>query len=258
MGKIIAVANQKGGVGKTTTCVNLCCALKEAGKKVLLCDIDPQGNCTSGMGVEKNTATPNMYNVLVDGVQAEKAVIKTKYGDVLPSNAILSGAGIELVDANAREFVLKTALADIKNNYDYIFIDCPPSLEMLTLNALCAADTVLVPVQCEYFALEGLTDLISTIRMTRKGLNPALEIEGVLLTMFDSRTNFSMQVAEEVKRFFKNKVYNIVIPRNVRISEAPSHGLPVLVYDRGSRGSQTYIELAREFIRRNRASAKKS
>jgi chromosome partitioning protein len=252
MGKIIAVTNQKGGVGKTTTCVNLCCALKEAGRRVLLCDIDPQGNCTSGMGVDKNTASPNLYNVLVDGVQAEKAVIKTKYGDVLPSNAILSGAGIELVGAEAREFVLKKALAEIRDRYDFIFIDCPPSLEMLTLNALCAADTIFIPVQCEYFALEGLTDLITTIRMTKKALNPALEIEGVLLTMFDSRTNFSMQVAEEVKKFFKNKVYNIVIPRNVRISEAPSHGLPVLVYDRGSRGSQTYIELAREFARRNK------
>jgi chromosome partitioning protein len=252
MGKIIAVANQKGGVGKTTTCVNLCCALKEAGAKVLLCDIDPQGNCTSGMGVDKNTASPNLYNVLVDGVQPEKAIIQTKFGDVMPSNAILSGAGIELVNVKTREFVLKEALADIKKKYDYIFIDCPPSLEMLTLNALCAADTVLIPVQCEYFALEGLTDLITTIRMTKKALNPSLEIEGVLLTMFDSRTNFSMQVADEVKKFFKAKVYNIVIPRNVRISEAPSHGLPVLVYDRYSKGAQTYTELAKEFMRRNK------
>ncbi|MEL4107113.1 ParA family protein [Oscillospiraceae bacterium CM] len=253
MGKIIAVTNQKGGVGKTTTCVNLCCALKELGVKVLLCDIDPQGNCTSGMGVDKNMASPNLYNVLVDGVRAEAAIIKTDYGDVLPSNAILSGAGIELVNAKAREFVLKTALSGIKQKYDYIFVDCPPSLEMLTLNALCAADTVMIPVQCEYFALEGLTDLITTIRMTKKALNPALEIEGVLLTMFDSRTNFSMQVADEVKKFFKNKVYNVVIPRNVRISEAPSHGIPVLVYDRASRGAQTYSDLGKEFIRRNKA-----
>jgi chromosome partitioning protein len=252
MGKMIAVANQKGGVGKTTTCVNLCCALKEAGAKVLLCDIDPQGNCTSGMGVDKNTAKPNLYNVLVDGVQAESAIVGTKYGDVLPSNAILSGAGIELVNVKTREFVLKTALEGLRSKYDYIFIDCPPSLEMLTLNALCAADTVLIPVQCEYFALEGLKDLITTIRMTKKSLNPSLEIEGVLLTMFDSRTNFSMQVAEEVKKFFKNKVYNVVIPRNVRISEAPSHGMPVLVYDRLSRGAQTYSDLAKEFIRRNK------
>jgi chromosome partitioning protein len=254
MGKVIAVANQKGGVGKTTTCVNLCCGLKEAGAKVLLCDIDPQGNCTSGMGVDKNAASPNLYNVLVDGVNAESAIVRTKYGDVLPSNSVLSGAGIELVTASKREFVLKEALKSLKQKYDYIFIDCPPSLEMLTLNALCAADTILIPVQCEYFALEGLTDLISTIRMTKKALNPSLDIEGVLLTMFDSRTNFSQQVAEEVKKFFKGKVYNIVIPRNVRISEAPSHGIPVLVYDRASRGSVTYIELAKEFMRRNRTS----
>lgn len=253
MGKTIAVANQKGGVGKTTTCVNLCCALKEAGAKVLLCDVDPQGNSTSGMGVDKNSVSPNLYNVLVDGVNPSKAIVKTKYGDLLPSNAILSGAGIELVGADKREFVLKNALASVKDDYEFILIDCPPSLEMLTLNALCAADSVLIPVQCEYFALEGLTDLISTIRMTKKALNPSLDIEGVLLTMFDSRTNFSMQVAEEVKKFFKNKVYNVVIPRNVRVSEAPSHGMPVLVYDRASRGSLTYIELAKEFIRRNRA-----
>ncbi len=252
MGKIIAVANQKGGVGKTTTCVNLCCALKNAGAKVLLCDIDPQGNGTSGMGIDKNTVSPNLYNVLVDGIGAEQAIKKTKFGDVLPSNAILSGAGVELVTANKREFVLKYALEGIKKEYDYIFIDCPPSLEMLTLNALCAADTVLIPVQCEYFALEGLRDLISTIRMTKKALNPALEIEGVLLTMFDTRTNFSMQVADEVKKFFKNKVYNVVIPRNVRISEAPSHGVPVIVYDQTSRGAITYKELGKEFIRRNR------
>jgi chromosome partitioning protein len=252
MGKTIAIANQKGGVGKTTTCVNLCCALNEAGAKVLLCDIDPQGNSTSGMGVDKNAASPNLYNVLVDGVNAEKAIVRTKYGDLLPSNAILSGAGIELVTAVKREYVLKNALEDVKKKYDYILVDCPPSLEMLTLNALCAADTVLIPVQCEYFALEGLTDLITTIRMTKKALNPLLDIEGVLLTMFDSRTNFSMQVAEEVKKFFKNKVYNVVIPRNVRISEAPSHGIPVLVYDRSSRGAVTYVELAKEFLRRNR------
>jgi chromosome partitioning protein len=253
MGKVIAVANQKGGVGKTTTCVNLCCALKEAGAKVLLCDIDPQGNCTSGMGIDKNSAEPNLYNVLVDGVQAEKAVISTAYGDVLPSNKILSGAGIELVNANGREFILKNALDALRNRYDYIMIDCPPSLEMLTLNALCAADTILIPVQCEYFALEGLTDLISTIRMTKKALNPQLDIEGVLLTMFDSRTNFSSQVADEVKKYFKNKVYNVVIPRNVRLSEAPSHGIPVIAYDRSSRGAQTYVELAKEFIRRNKS-----
>ena len=252
MGKIIAVANQKGGVGKTTTCVNLCCALNDAGAKVLLCDIDPQGNGTSGLGIDKEAASPNLYNVLVDGVKPEEAIKKTKFGDVLPSNAILSGAGVELVNAKKREFVLRNALAGIKDKYDYIFVDCPPSLEMLTLNALCAADTVMIPVQCEYFALEGLKDLISTIRMTKKALNPSLEIEGVLLTMFDTRTNFSMQVAEEVKKFFKNKVYSVVIPRNVRISEAPSHGIPVIIYDQNSRGAITYKEMAKEFIRRNK------
>lgn len=252
MGKIIAVTNQKGGVGKTTTCVNLCCALKDNGAKVLLCDIDPQGNCTTGMGIDKNKVSPNLYNVLVDGVRAREAIVRTKYGDVLPSNATLSGAGIELVSVKRREFVLKSALMDVKDLYDYIFIDSPPSLEMLTLNALCAADTVLIPVQCEYFALEGLRDLISTIRMTKKALNPALEVEGVVLTMFDTRTNFSMQVANEVKKFFKNKVYNVVIPRNVRISEAPSHKMPVIRYDRASRGAQTYIELGKEFERRNK------
>lgn len=252
MGKIVAVANQKGGVGKTTTCVNLCCALHDRGVRVLLCDIDPQGNATSGMGVDKAGKAPNLYDVLVGAVPAEKVVVSTKYGDVIPSNAVLSGAGIELVNAENREFVLKNALESVKDKYDYIFIDCPPSLEMLTLNALCAADSVFIPVQCEYFALEGLTDLINTIRMTKKALNPKLDIEGVLLTMFDSRTNFSMQVAEEVKKFFKGKVYNVMIPRNVRVSEAPSHGVPVLAYDKSSRGAVAYMELAKEFLRRNR------
>ncbi len=252
MGKIIAIANQKGGVGKTTTCVNLCCALKNEGKNVLLCDMDPQGNCTSGMGVDKNKAEPNIYNVLVEGVNPESAIVSTKYGDVLPSNKVLSGAGIELVTMESREYVLKNALAEIRDRYDYIFIDCPPSLEMLTLNALSAADTILIPVQCEYFALEGLSDLLTTIRMVKRNINTKLEIEGVLLTMFDGRTNFSSQVAAEVKKYFKNKVYVTAIPRNVRLSEAPSHGKPVIAYDKTSKGSKAYIELAREFIRRNK------
>jgi len=252
MGKIIAVTNQKGGVGKTTTCINLCCALHESGKKALVCDMDPQGNCTSGMGVQKRSA-PNIYDVLGGRVPAREAIRQTKYGDVLPANVDLSGAGIELVLAEGREFVLRDALREAKDRYDYILIDCPPSLEMLTLNSLCAADTVLIPVQCEFFALEGLTDLMQTIRMVKRSFNPALDIEGVLLTMYDTRTNFSSQVSDEVKKHFKEKVYKIAIPRNVRLSEAPSHGMPALVYDRSSRGAIAYTEMCGEFIRRNRA-----
>jgi len=255
MGKIIAVANQKGGVGKTTTCVSLCAALNEAGVKVLLCDMDPQSNATSGMGINKNKNIHNMYSVLIQGVDVAKAICKTPYGNLLPSNKIMSGAGVELVTMDSREFVLKNVLEEIKNDYDYIFIDCPPSLEMLTLNSLCAADTVLIPVQCEYFALEGLTDLMATIRMTKSALNPELEIEGVLLTMYDTRTNLSSQIATEIKKYFKEKTYNIAIPRSVRIAEAPSHSKPIIVYDRGSRGSQTYQELAKEFLKRNKFKA---
>jgi len=252
MGKVIAIANQKGGVGKTTTCVSLCAALKEAGVNVLLCDMDPQSNATSGMGFNKNKSIHNMYNVLIEGLDAEKAIINTLYGDLLPSNKIMSGAGVELVGMDEREFVLKNVLVNIREKYDFIFVDCPPSLEMLTLNSLCAADTVLIPVQCEYFALEGLSDLMATIRMTKKALNPELEIEGVLLTMYDTRTNLSSQIATEIKKHFKEKTYNVAIPRSVRIAEAPSHGKPIMAYDRASRGSQTYQELAKEFLRRNK------
>ena len=251
MGKIVAVANQKGGVGKTTTCVNLCAALTERSKRVLLCDMDPQSNSTTGMGVDKSKNPTNIYNVLIDGIEAGDAIKKTPYGDLLPANKILSGAGVELVMMESREFVLKNVLITVRDNYDYILIDCPPSLEMLTLNSLCAADTVLIPVQCEYFALEGLTDLMSTIRMIKKSLNPALDIEGVLLTMYDARTNFSPQVAAEIKKFFNRKVYSVSIPRSVRIAEAPSHGEPVIKYDRSSRGALAHVELAKEFIRRN-------
>ena len=250
MGKIVAVANQKGGVGKTTTCVNLSAALTEKGVRVLLCDMDPQSNATSGLGVDKNRNEINIYNVLIEGANAADAIVKTRYGDLLPSNKILSGAGIELVNMQGREFILKNALAGVRDNYDYILIDCPPSLEMLTLNSLCAADTVLIPVQCEYFALEGLSDLMSTIRTIKKLLNPELEIEGVVLTMYDARTIFSAQVAAETKKFFKQKVYNVTIPRNVRLAEAPSHGKPVTEYDRPSRGASAYIELAKEFKKR--------
>ena len=251
MSKIIAVANQKGGVGKTTTCVNLCAALTEQNLRVLLCDMDPQGNATSGLGIDKNKADPNIYNVLIDGIEASDVIIKTAYGDVMPSNRILSGASVELVTTQGREYVLKTVLDSIRHEYDFILIDCPPSLEMLTLNSLCAADTVLIPVQCEYFALEGLSDLMTTIRMIKKALNPKIDIEGVLLTMYDARTNFSSQVAAEIKRFFSNKVYTVSIPRNVRVAEAPSHGMPVTGYDKPSRGSIAYIELAKEVIKRN-------
>jgi len=252
MGKVIAVANQKGGVGKTTTCVSLCAALAEKKKRVLLCDMDPQSNATSGIGVDKNNVSPNMYDVLINGAGANAAIVSTPFGDVLPSNKSLSGAGIELVNTSGREYVLKGALEGIRDYYEYILIDCPPSLEMLTLNSLCAADTVLIPVQCEYFALEGLTDLMTTIKMIKKALNPDLEIEGVLLTMYDTRTNLSSHVAAEIKKYFKKKVYNVSIPRNIRLAEAPSHAKPVTAYDGFSRGSIAYKELAKETISRNK------
>jgi len=251
MGKIIAVANQKGGVGKTTTCISLCAALTELGVKVLLCDMDPQSNATSGMGVDKEKNVHSIYNVLIDRISAIDAIRSTPYGDLLPSNKVMSGAGVELVGMENREFVLKGVLSQIRDKYDYIFIDCPPSLEMLTLNSLCAADTVLIPVQCEYFALEGLSDLMATIRMIKKSLNPPLEIEGVLLTMYDTRTNLSSQITVEIKKYFREKTYTVAIPRSVRLAEAPSHGKPILNYDRTSRGSLTYIELAKEFLKRN-------
>lgn len=250
--KIVAIANQKGGVGKTTTAVNLTAALRERGKRVLLCDFDPQANATSGMGVDKNTASPNVYDVVINDAEPSRAVVSTKYGDVLPSNKALAGAGIELIGMERREFLLKDALEQVKPDYDFIFIDCPPSLELLTLNALCAADAILVPVQGEYFALEGLSDLMNTIRIVRRSLNRKLELEGVLMTMFDSRTNLAMQVAEEVKRYFPGKVYATVIPRNVRLSEAPSHGKPITAYDRSSRGYEAYTALAEEFLRKSK------
>lgn len=251
MGKIIAIANQKGGVGKTTTCVNLCSALHEQGKRVLLCDTDPQGNATSAMGADKRQTPLSVYDILVGEATTEKVIMKTPYGDLIPSNKELSGAAIELVGMNDREFILKNALNKVKDSYDYILIDCPPSLELLTLNSLCAADTILIPVQCEYFALEGLSDLMTTLRLVKKRLNPSIEVEGVVMTMYDGRTNLSMQVAEEVKRYFKEKVYSAVIPRNVRLSEAPSHGKPVLQYDSASKGARAYRDLAAELIKRN-------
>ncbi len=252
MAKIIATVNQKGGVGKTTTCVNLAAALTEAGKKVLLCDFDPQANATSGMGVDK-TVSKGVYSALIGELPAAGAVSHTRYGDVLPSNKALAGAGVELIGMDRREFLLKDALEPLREVYDFILIDCPPSLELLTLNALCASDSILVPVQCEYFALEGLSDLMNTVRLVRRSLNPSLELEGVLLTMYDGRTNLSLQVAEEVKHYFPGKVYASVIPRNIRLSEAPSHGKPINAYDRTSRGADAYTAFAAEFLKFSQA-----
>ena len=246
MGRIIAVVNQKGGVGKTTSAVNLTAALHDLGLKVLLCDFDPQANATSGLGVDKRKIKYSIYDVTINGIPAEKAIVKTPYGDVLPSSADLAGATVELISASSRERQLESSLQFIKEQYDVVFIDCPPSLELLTLNALCAADAILVPVQCEYYALEGLSDLMSTLRMVKRRLNPRLEIFGVALTMFDGRTNFSTQVAQEVRRHFPGKVFATVIPRNIRLAEAPSHGVPVSVYDRTSRGAKAYKEMAEE------------
>ena len=250
MGKIIAVVNQKGGVGKTTTAVNLSAALTELGKKVLLCDFDPQANATSGMGVDKRKVKFTSYDVTINGVDPEKAVVHTKFGDVLPSSADLAGAAVELIGTNDREHQLKAVMENLKDRYDIIFVDCPPSLELLTLNALCASDGIMVPVQCEYFALEGLSDLMATLRTVKRKLNPRLEIFCVVLTMFDGRTNFSTQVAQEVRRHFPGKVLSTVIPRNVRLAEAPSHGLPVTAYDRSSRGAVAYKEMATEIADR--------
>ena len=247
MGRTIAVVNQKGGVGKTTTAVNLTAALHDLGLKTLLCDFDPQANGTSGLGVDKRKAKHSVYDVIINGVPARDAIVHTKYGDVLPSSADLAGAAVELIGMESREHQLEKALAQVKDDYDVIFVDCPPSLELLTLNGLCAADSILVPVQCEYFALEGLSDLMGTLRMVKRRINPRLEIFAVALTMYDGRTNFSAQVAEEVRRHFPGKVFVTVIPRNIRLAEAPSHGIPVTAYDKSSRGSQAYKAMAEEF-----------
>ena len=250
MGKIIAVVNQKGGVGKTTTAVNLTAALTDAGCKAMLCDFDPQANATSGMGLEKRKIKKSVYDVIINDVPAEEAIAHTDYGDVLPSSADLAGAGVELIGREHRERALKQALETVKDRYDVILIDCPPSLELLTLNGLCAADGILVPVQCEYYALEGLSDLMTTLRTVKRKLNPWLDIYGVVLTMFDGRTNFSAQVAQEVRRHFPGKVFTTVIPRNIRLAEAPSHGIPVTDYDRSSRGAVAYRDLAEEFMKK--------
>ena len=251
MAKRMVIANQKGGVGKTTTAVNLAAALKQAGKRVLLCDFDPQANATSGFGIDKNAVSPNIYDVLIDGADVRRAVVSTEWGDVLPSNKALAGAGVEMIGMDHRELLLKEALEALDGDYDYILVDCPPSLELLTLNGLCAAHSVLVPVQCEYYALEGLSDLLSTIRIVKRKLNRSIGLEGVLLNMFDGRTKLYLPVDEEVKRHFPGQVYATVIPRNVRLSEAPSHGVPVLGYDKYSTGAAAYQKLAEEFIEQN-------
>ena len=250
MSKTIAVANQKGGVGKTTTAVNLCAALHAAGKRVLLIDSDPQGNASSGMGVQK-ALVPNTHDLLMERCDAFKATVKTDYGDVIPSGKDLAAASVELIDVPGREYVLKNALKPLYEDYDFIIIDCPPSLEMLTVNALVAADSVLIPMQCEYFALEGIADLIKSIRLCSKRLNKGLEIEGILLTMYDSRMNLTIQVENELRKYLGDKVYDTVIPRSIRLSEAPSHGKPGVIYDRNCKGSRAYITLAEEFIRKN-------
>ena len=250
MGRIIAIANQKGGVGKTTTAINLSACLAEAGKKVLMLDCDPQGNATSGLGVNKNTAEVTSYDILIGEATAEEAIIHTEYDrlDIIASNINLSGAEIELIGIEQKEFILKKQIDKIKDNYDFIIIDCPPSLNMLTVNAMTTADTVLVPIQCEYYALEGLSQLIHTINLVNQRLNPRLKMEGVVFTMYDARTNLSLQVVENVKSNLRQTIYKTIIPRNVRLAEAPSHGMPINVYDSRSAGAESYRLLAEEVI----------
>ena len=250
MAKIIAIANQKGGVGKTTTCVNLCAALHMLGKRTLLVDCDPQGNATSGMGVSKSTR-PNTYDMLINGKAADESVVHTPYGDVIPTGKELAAASVELIDAEKREFVLKQALLPLYPDYDYIFIDCPPSLELMTVNALVAADSVLIPMQCEYYALEGIADLMTSIKLCSRRLNRRLGIEGIVLTMYDARMNLTIQVANELRKHLPGKVYETTIPRSVRLSEAPSHGIPGVIYDKANKGSRAYIQLAEEFAAKN-------
>ncbi len=254
MAKVIAVANQKGGVGKTTTSVNLAAGLGLLGKKTLLIDIDPQGNATSGVGVDKRTAKLSTYNILVDGAKASEVVVNTDFKclDVLPSSLDLAAAELEIVDLKKREAILKNSVATVRGNYDYIIIDCPPSLGLITTNALCLADSILVPIQCEYYALEGLSQLMNTVRRVKRQYNDLLEMEGVLLTMYDGRLNLTQQVVEEVKKYFPRKVFNTVIPRGVRLSEAPSFGKPVMYFDKSCKGTMAYMELSEEILKNNR------
>lgn len=253
MGKVISVSNQKGGVGKTTTAVNLASAVASIGKHVLLIDLDPQGNTTSGFGIQKRNVDASVYDVLTGEKTAEEAIVHTPYRvDVIPSNIQLSGAGIELIDLPHREARLRSGISSVIDAYDFIFIDCPPSLDLLTLNGLCACDTVLIPIQCEFYALEGLSELMSTIRNVKAKYNSYIDIEGIVLTMYDGRLNLTLQVVKEVKKYFGSKVYKTTIPRNVRLSEAPSFGAPVNFYDPSSKGAEAYLDLAVEFAKKNK------
>ncbi len=251
MAKIVAIANQKGGVGKTTTCVNLCAALHQLGYRVLLVDCDPQGNASSGMGVKKSRR-PNTYDLLINQAETEDCIVHSEYGDVIPTGKELAAASVELIGVENREDVLKNALQKLYTDYDFIFIDCPPSLELLTVDALVAADSVLIPMQCEYYALEGIADLMTSIKMCSKRMNRRLKVEGIVLTMFDGRANLTNQVANELRKHLGDKVYSTVIPRSIRLSEAPSHGIPGVVYDKTNKGSKAYMALAEEFAARVR------
>ncbi len=248
MGNVLAVYHQKGGVGKTTTAVNLTAAMRLKGRKALLCDFDPQGNATSGMGVNKSVR-PNIYDVLLGDAEAENVVIATESGDVLPANSSLSGAAVELVSAPRREFLLKDALKPLRAKYDYIFIDCPPQFGLLSLNALCASDSMIVPFQCEYYALEGLSDLLVEMRAINKDLNTELRIEGVVLTMYDARTKLTQQITREIEEYFGKKLFKTQIPRNIRLTEAPSHGMDIFRYDKRSKGAKAYLSLAEELLK---------